>query len=144
MVEICLQQQLYDGLIHVHNCSLHDYSTPLLELLLQLRATLKKYGKNLPSERVRERERSREGGRKEGRENIMLMMLPFYSDDAQKLGYKLLVYIRYVHACMRIMCACELLTWSVYMYIHCTCTCTGVVQVDWGIRLGKSHLTWSN
>jgi hypothetical protein len=64
VVEICLQQQLYDGLIHVHNRSLHDYGTPLLELLLQLRATLKMTGdKNIPS-------------------------------DAQKLGYKLLVYVR--------------------------------------------------
>jgi hypothetical protein len=63
VVEVCLQQQLYDALIHVHNRGLRDYGTPLLELLLQLRVTLKKAGKNLPS-------------------------------DAQKLGYKLLVYIR--------------------------------------------------
>ena len=50
MVEVCLQQQLYDALIHVHNRGLRDYGTPLLELLLQLRVTLKKAGKNLPSE----------------------------------------------------------------------------------------------
>ena len=70
VVEICFQQQLYDGLIHVHNCSLHDYATPLLELLLQLRVTLKKTGKNLPSEGRGEREgggkgREREEGRGE-------------------------------------------------------------------------------
>ena len=60
VVEICLQQQLYDALIHVHNRGLHDYATPLLELLLQLRATLKRTGKNLPSET------GREGGREGG------------------------------------------------------------------------------
>ena len=46
-----MQQQLYDGLIHVHNRSLHDYGTPLLELLLYLRAHLiAKTTKTLPSE----------------------------------------------------------------------------------------------
>lgn len=50
VVEISLQQQLYDALIHVHNRGLHDYSTPLLELLLQLRAAVKKAGKTFSSE----------------------------------------------------------------------------------------------
>lgn len=63
VVEMCLQQELYDGLIHVHNRGLHDYGTPLLELLLQLRATLKKAGKNLPSELEGQR-----GGRRGGEE----------------------------------------------------------------------------
>ena len=134
MVEICLQQQLYDGLIHVHNCSLHDYSTPLLELLLQLRATLKKYGKNLPSERVREREREIEGGREEGREgrreNIMLMMLPFYSDDAQKLGYKLLVYIRYVCA-LRVPVNYTLHIDMVRVHVHVQVLCKWTGVSDW-------------
>ena len=50
VVEICLQQQLYDGLIHVYNRSLNDYGKPLLELLLLLRVKLKEAGKNIPSE----------------------------------------------------------------------------------------------
>jgi len=62
VVEMCWSQQLYDAMIHVYNRGLNDYTTPLLELLLQLRAALKK-GKPLP-------------------------------DDYQKVGYKLLVYIR--------------------------------------------------
>lgn len=47
VVEMCWSQQLYDAMIHVYNKGLHDYTTPLLELLLQLRAALKK-GKTLP------------------------------------------------------------------------------------------------
>lgn len=42
VVEMCWSQQLYDAMIHVYNCGMHDYTTPLLELLLQLRGTLKK------------------------------------------------------------------------------------------------------
>ena len=95
VVEICLQQQLYDALIHVHNRGLHDYATPLLELLLQLRATLKRTGKNLPSET------GREGGRVVIFRRGLCIYMYMYScsyisaGDAQKLGYKLLVYIRY-------------------------------------------------
>ena len=84
---MCLQQELYDGLIHVHNRGLHDYGTPLLELLLQLRATLKKAGKNLPSEL----------------EKHVLWANNVYLHsvgEAQKLGYKLLVYIRYMCMCV--------------------------------------------
>lgn len=44
---MCWSQQLFDAMIHVYNRGLTDYTTPLLELLLQLRATLKK-GKPLP------------------------------------------------------------------------------------------------
>ena len=47
VVEMCWSQQLFDAMIHVYNRGLTDYTTPLLELLLQLRATLKK-GKPLP------------------------------------------------------------------------------------------------
>ena len=73
VVEISLQQQLYDALIHVHNRGLHDYSTPLLELLLQLRAAVKKAGKTLSSE-------LKEGG--EGDENgggYEIAMLVFFA-----------------------------------------------------------------
>ena len=48
---MCWSQQLYDAMIHVYNKGLNDYTTPLLELLLQLRAALKK-GKPLPGLRV--------------------------------------------------------------------------------------------
>ena len=47
VVEMCWSQQLYDAMIYVYNKGLHDYTTPLLELLLQLRAALKK-GMTLP------------------------------------------------------------------------------------------------
>lgn len=39
---MCWSQQLYDAMIHVYNYGMHDYTTPLLELLLQLRGSLKK------------------------------------------------------------------------------------------------------
>lgn len=42
VVEMCWSQQLYDAMIHVYNYGMHDYTTPLLELLLQLRGILKK------------------------------------------------------------------------------------------------------
>ena len=48
---MCWSQQLYDAMIHVYNRGLNDYTTPLLELLLQLRAALKK-GKPLPGVHV--------------------------------------------------------------------------------------------
>jgi hypothetical protein len=41
VVEMCWRQQLYDAMIHVYNYGLLDYRTPLLELLLQLRRSLK-------------------------------------------------------------------------------------------------------
>ncbi|KAL5471029.1 hypothetical protein EMCRGX_G029102 [Ephydatia muelleri] len=62
VVEICWSHQLYDAMTYVYNRGLNDYATPLLELLLQLRAALKK-GKPI-------------------------------SDDYQKIGYKLFLYIR--------------------------------------------------
>lgn len=49
VVEMCWSQQLYDAMIHVYNSGMHDYTTPLLELLLQLRGTLKK-GKAIPGQ----------------------------------------------------------------------------------------------
>ena len=42
VVEICWSHQLYDAMTYVYNRGLNDYATPLLELLLQLRAALKK------------------------------------------------------------------------------------------------------
>ncbi len=47
VVEMCWSQQLFDAMIHVYNAGLDDYTTPLIELLLQLRAALKK-GKPVP------------------------------------------------------------------------------------------------
>ena len=47
---MCWSQQLYDAMIHVYN-GLNDYTTPMLELLLQLRAALKK-SRQLPSKSV--------------------------------------------------------------------------------------------
>uniref|UniRef100_A0A1X7VJT1 Uncharacterized protein n=1 Tax=Amphimedon queenslandica TaxID=400682 RepID=A0A1X7VJT1_AMPQE len=62
IVELCWSQQLYDAMFYIYNSGLHDYTTPLLELLLQLRTSMKR-NKSL-------------------------------SDHYQKIGYKLLVYIR--------------------------------------------------
>lgn len=64
---MCWSQKLYDAMIHVYNRGLHDYTTPLLELLLQLRAALKK-GKPLPGWMVRGEEAGwgRRGGGGEG------------------------------------------------------------------------------
>jgi len=42
VVEMCWSQHLHDAMIHVYNSGMNDYTTPLLELLLQLRVTLKK------------------------------------------------------------------------------------------------------
>ena len=39
---MCWSQQLYDAMIHVYNYGMHDYTTPLMELLLQLRRNLNK------------------------------------------------------------------------------------------------------
>jgi hypothetical protein len=61
-VELCWSHQLYDAMFYVYNNGLHDYITPLLELLLQLRVAMKR-DKTL-------------------------------SEHYQKVGYKLLVYIR--------------------------------------------------
>lgn len=47
VVETCWSQKLYDAMIYVYNRGFNDYTTPLLELLLQLRAAMKK-GKALP------------------------------------------------------------------------------------------------
>lgn len=47
VVEMCWSQQLYDAMIHVYNNGMQDYTTPLLELLLQLRGNIKK-GKPVP------------------------------------------------------------------------------------------------
>ena len=44
---MCWSQQLFDAMIHVYNRGLNDYTTPLLELLLQLRAVVKR-GKSIP------------------------------------------------------------------------------------------------
>lgn len=44
---MCWSQQLFDAMIHVYNSGLSDYTTPLLELLLQLRVIVKK-GKTVP------------------------------------------------------------------------------------------------
>ena len=46
---MCWSEQLYDAMIHVYNSGMHDYTTPLTELLLQLRGTLKK-GKPISGE----------------------------------------------------------------------------------------------
>ncbi len=46
---MCWSEQLYDAMIHVYNSGMHDYTTPLIELLLQLRGTLKK-GKTISGE----------------------------------------------------------------------------------------------
>lgn len=39
---MCWSQQLYDAMIHVYNNGMQDYTTPLLELLLQLRGNIKR------------------------------------------------------------------------------------------------------
>ena len=44
---MCWSQQLFDAMIHVYNRGLSDFTTPLLELLLQLRAVVKR-GKTIP------------------------------------------------------------------------------------------------
>ena len=49
VVEMCWSQQLYDAMIHVYNSGMADYTTPLLELLLQLRGSLKK-GRSISGE----------------------------------------------------------------------------------------------
>jgi len=51
VVEMCWSQQLYDAMIHVYNYGMHDFTTPLLELLLQLRGSLKKV-KPLPGNMI--------------------------------------------------------------------------------------------
>ena len=48
---MCWSQQLFDAMIHVYNRGLHDYTTPLLELLLQLREIVRK-GKAVPGSLV--------------------------------------------------------------------------------------------
>ncbi|XP_065882689.1 vacuolar protein sorting-associated protein 8 homolog isoform X2 [Dysidea avara] len=61
LIVFCWKNALYDALLSVYNTGLNDYTSPLVELLLQLRSAMK-------------------GGQS-------------LSDEYQKMGYKLLVYI---------------------------------------------------
>ena len=77
---MCWSQQLFDAMIHVYNAGLDDYITPLIELLLQLRAALKK-GKPVPGVCYFS--------------IIIISLLLFSPEDGYlKIGYTLLVYIR--------------------------------------------------
>jgi hypothetical protein len=76
-VELCWSHQLYDAMFYVYNNGLHDYITPLLELLLQLRVAMKR-DKTLSGQSLCD----------------VLHHYSFLPEHYQKVGYKLLVYIR--------------------------------------------------
>ena len=82
---MCWSQQLYDAMIHVYNCGMYDFTTPLLELLLQLRGSLKKgKGKAISGER-------------QAILNLSIACYPISLQSADvylNIGNKLLVYIR--------------------------------------------------
>lgn len=84
---MCWSQQLYDAMIHVYNYGMHDYTTPLLELLLQLRRTLKK-GRSISGEHT--------PPNKPSFVSPVSVTTPSRNADVYlSIGNKLLVYIRY-------------------------------------------------
>lgn len=85
VVEMCWSQQLYDAMIHVYNYGLHDYTTPLLELLLQLRGNLKK-AKSI----------SGKTSQSQLPDSQWCSPLDCHADVYLSIGNKLLVYIRSV------------------------------------------------
>lgn len=85
VVDMCWSQRLYDAMIHVYNYAMHDYTTPLLEFLLQLRDSIKK-GKALTGDII----------------NTLrslascITVYHYYFFFPLDVGNKLLVYIRYM------------------------------------------------
>ena len=80
---MCWSQQLFDAMIHVYNRGLNDYTTPLLELLLQLRAVVKR-GKSIPGISMLQCACMHQ----------YTFKLPSCADEYMKIGLTLLVYIR--------------------------------------------------